>query len=226
MILVCDPESREPVVGRDQRAVPSRARRGRGDRGIPAAGRASAEASVVAARPRLGPDARPPQARLSRRTHSTLGYSSWGDYFEAEFGQRKSHAYRLLDSARVVRQLDSPIGERPNEAQARELAPLLEQPGRLQEAWTETIEKTNGHPTAARVRELLPASDPRVTESQARELAPLLEQPHALTTSAATRTLRPCEVTARILTVVYVARGPWAGAVTAVLGGRCAERRP
>ena len=61
------------------------------------------------------------------RAHEALGYSSWAAYAEAEFGEAKSNAYRALDFARVLRMLpDSPIGERLNEAQARELVPLLD----------------------------------------------------------------------------------------------------
>jgi hypothetical protein len=88
--------------------------------------------------------------------HIALGYTSWGDYFEAEFGGKKSHAYRLLESGRVLEVVrDSPTGERPaNEAQARELAPLLDQPERLQEAWSEA-RNLHGNPTAADVRDVV-----------------------------------------------------------------------
>lgn len=34
--------------------------------------------------------------------HTALGYSSWADYCEAEFEMGKSHAYRILDAARVI----------------------------------------------------------------------------------------------------------------------------
>ena len=40
-----------------------------------------------------------------RGAHTALGYSSWGAYYEAEFGGKKSQAYRLLDSGRVVKAL-------------------------------------------------------------------------------------------------------------------------
>jgi hypothetical protein len=88
--------------------------------------------------------------------HITLGYGTWPEYFEAEFGGKKSHAYRLLESGRVLEVVrDSPIGERPaNEAQARELAPLLDQPEQLQEAWAEA-RGLHGKPTAANVREIV-----------------------------------------------------------------------
>src|SRR5450755_2126049 len=71
--------------------------------------------------------------------HLALGYSSWGAYYKAEFGESKSQAYRLLDSARVVEALRSPNGdpEPPaSEAVARELVPVLkEEPERVEEVW-------------------------------------------------------------------------------------------
>lgn len=83
--------------------------------------------------------------------HAALGYSSWGDYYEAEFGGNETQAYRLLQSARVIAQL--PIGSPApvNEAQARELVPLLDQPEQLRDAWHEA--SANGEPTALTVRE-------------------------------------------------------------------------
>ncbi|MCR4341992.1 MAG: phage N-6-adenine-methyltransferase [Gemmatimonadaceae bacterium] len=87
--------------------------------------------------------------------HLALGYPSWGAYFETEFGGKSSHAYRVLDAGRVARALDSPIGERPaNEAQARELAPLLDDPEKLRETWAEVVE-LHPEPTAADVREVV-----------------------------------------------------------------------
>lgn len=82
--------------------------------------------------------------------HLALGYSSWGSYFEAEFGGSETKAYRLLQSGRVMSQL--PIGSRApaNESVARELAPLLDAPETLREAWAEA--SANGAPTAADVR--------------------------------------------------------------------------
>jgi hypothetical protein len=79
--------------------------------------------------------------------HRALGYSSWAAYIEAEFGRKKSQAYRMLDAARVIRALpDSPNGERPNEAQARELVPLLEDEEELLAVWREAqaVAEKNG----------------------------------------------------------------------------------
>jgi phage N-6-adenine-methyltransferase len=86
------------------------------------------------------------------RADLALGYSSWGAYYEAEFGGSQWQGYKLLGAGRVVGQLSKgPIPPPKNEAQARELAPLLDQPDQLQEAWSEA--SANGKPTAEKVRE-------------------------------------------------------------------------
>lgn len=105
--------------------------------------------------------------------HLALGYGSWGEYFEDEFGGSSSQAYRLLDSGRVLRALTlhSPMGERPNERQARELVPLLDNPKSLCEAWEETLDQTEDLPTAQAVREVVQRRlpGPKTAEKQARE---------------------------------------------------------
>ena len=40
-------------------------------------------------------------ALYNGRAHEALGYTSWGAYWRAEFGQESAHAYRLLRAARV-----------------------------------------------------------------------------------------------------------------------------
>jgi hypothetical protein len=90
--------------------------------------------------------------------HTALGYSSWGKYFEAEFGGSDATAYRLLQSARVMEQL--PIGSRPSsEGVARELAPVLrEDPERVEEVWSKAVEDHGPSPTAKQVREVVRAA--------------------------------------------------------------------
>lgn len=92
--------------------------------------------------------------------HASLGYPSWGKYFEAEFGGSDATAYRLLQSGRALAQL--PIGSpRPtNESQARELAPLLAEPEQLRQAWAEVVE-LHPEPTAKQVREVVEKHRPR-----------------------------------------------------------------
>lgn len=86
--------------------------------------------------------------------HEVLGYSSWAAYFKDEFGGERAQAYRLLDAGRVARELQSPMGDSPipNARQARELAPLKNDPESLRATWAEVVE-LNPEPTAADVRE-------------------------------------------------------------------------
>jgi hypothetical protein len=59
-------------------------------------------------------------SRLYRATHPRFE-----DYLDERWGMSRSRGYRLMDAARVA-ELVSPIGDIPaNEAQARELVPLL-----------------------------------------------------------------------------------------------------
>ena len=96
--------------------------------------------------------------------NAALGYPSWGDYCAAEFDIGRSQSYRLLDAGRVVEVIgaQSPIGDSPvNEAQARELVPLLDQPDQLRETWIYVVDEGNGRPTAAQVRERVDAQRDR-----------------------------------------------------------------
>jgi hypothetical protein len=113
--------------------------------------------------------------------HKALGYSSWGAYYEAEFGQSKQQGHRILDAARVVAQLgQSPIGDTlpsrrsagpskwssalgqspmgdslPSERVARELVPVLrDDPERVEEVWAEVVEEHGPTPTAKQTREV------------------------------------------------------------------------
>ncbi|HXH35235.1 MAG TPA: DNA N-6-adenine-methyltransferase [Plantibacter sp.] len=87
--------------------------------------------------------------RLYRQTHDTFE-----DYCRERWSFERAHAYRLIESAQVDAAL-SPFGDKPrNEAQARELAPLLDQPERLRETWAEVVD-LHPEPTAANVREVV-----------------------------------------------------------------------
>lgn len=89
--------------------------------------------------------------RLYRRTHGTFE-----EYARQRFTFERAHAYRLIDMARVVEIL-SPAGDTPTaERQARELAPLLDEPEKLTQAWqaaTSTAAAAERPVTAADVRE-------------------------------------------------------------------------
>lgn len=89
--------------------------------------------------------------------HLSLGYSSWGSYFGAEFGGSRSRAYELLNAGKVLDVVrNSGLGSvlPANEAQANELAPLLKQPDVLRETWAEIVEQ-HPDPTAVLVREVV-----------------------------------------------------------------------
>jgi SAM-dependent methyltransferase len=67
-----------------------------------------------------------------RRAWAALGYESFAAYMKAEFNYSRSHAYRLLDQARVIEAIRGAIGQSPNgdsftvdETTARDLKPHL-----------------------------------------------------------------------------------------------------
>lgn len=87
--------------------------------------------------------------------HRALGYSSWGAYYETEFGGSPRRGYQLLEAGRVLESVQNFALPTPtNDAQARELAPLLDEPELLREAWAEVVE-LHPEPTAANVREVV-----------------------------------------------------------------------
>lgn len=59
------------------------------------------------------------------RAHEALGYGNWADYYRAEFGKGKAHAYRLLSAARVYQEVGLHVETRgATEAQMRSLAAM------------------------------------------------------------------------------------------------------
>lgn len=91
--------------------------------------------------------------------HKALGYSSWGDYFEKEFGGHHRHAYRMLDAGRVVRAIEDASDQlvtevRPTESQARELAPLAKSdPKDAAGLWQEVTSRHGDKLTATDLRQ-------------------------------------------------------------------------
>lgn len=90
--------------------------------------------------------------------HGVLGHKSWGAYFKAEFGGTQSKAYQLLSAGQVVKELQgapfSDLRMPANQEQARELSPLVKQPEKLREVWSEVVEE-HPEPTAKQVREVV-----------------------------------------------------------------------
>jgi hypothetical protein len=116
-----------------------------------------------------------------------VGYTTFEAYLAERWGFSRSRAYRLIDAA-VVAEAVSPIGDIPNERQARELAPLLRDDGEraVAEVWRDLHTKNGNGVTAAKVRSAVreraepppvPASGPPTIEDvlgAVRELQRLL----------------------------------------------------
>lgn len=87
--------------------------------------------------------------RLYRTTHATFE-----DYCRATWQISDRRARQLIEAAAVVDELEDQTGTMvPNERQARELAPLRDNPDQLRETWQRANDATGGKPTAAAVRE-------------------------------------------------------------------------
>lgn len=84
------------------------------------------------------------------------GFATIDDYLRERWHMSRSYAHRIMEATEVQAAL--PMGNGlTTERQARELAPVLREhgPEAVREVWTETVERTNGHPTAAVVREVV-----------------------------------------------------------------------
>ncbi len=96
------------------------------------------------------------EASRDRRLYREAGHATFEDYCQKRWGFERAHAYRLMEAASVSAAL-SPIGDTPppaNEAQARELAPLMRQdPDRAAEVWRDLRETKGDAVTAGDVRE-------------------------------------------------------------------------
>lgn len=98
------------------------------------------------------------------------GYETFEAYCKETWDFNRAHAYRLMDSAKVIEVL-SPIGDmKPTtESQARPLTRLNDNPEKQREAWTRAVETApEGKVTAAHVqkvvREMVEPPAPRIRE--------------------------------------------------------------
>lgn len=92
-----------------------------------------------------------------RRLYREAGYNEFDGYCRERWGWSRQHAYRQMDAARVVEAL-SPNGDTPtNEAQARELVPLLSEERAIVEVWQELRQAHGQAVTAEKVREAVGA---------------------------------------------------------------------
>ena len=82
------------------------------------------------------------------------GYATFADYVVGRWNMSVSQAYREIGAARVVALLrDAGASRVPaNEAQARELTPLMREPAAVREAWLRALSAAVGPVTAAAVR--------------------------------------------------------------------------
>lgn len=90
-------------------------------------------------------------ARLYRESHDTFE-----DYCRERWGFNRNYANKQIAAAEVVRALGTNVPTPANEGQARELAPLKDEPEAMTEAWQEAqvIATTKARPvTASDVRE-------------------------------------------------------------------------
>lgn len=81
-----------------------------------------------------------------------VGYGTFEEYAEKRWQMSRPRAYQLIEAAAVVSTtVDTGLPAPENERQARELGRVPE-PERA-EVWAKTVERTDGRPTAAAVRE-------------------------------------------------------------------------
>jgi hypothetical protein len=82
------------------------------------------------------------------------GFPAFDPYVRERLDMSRAYAYRKIAAARVIRVL-SEGGRLPlpmNEAQARELGVLAEDPAMLREVWLTVLSESETAPTAATVR--------------------------------------------------------------------------
>lgn len=99
-------------------------------------------------------------SRLYRETHETFEA-----YAKERWNLSRTRSYELMTAAEVVSAI-ADTGQAPpeNEAQARQLSRVPE-PDRA-DVWAETVERTNGKPTAAAVREVSEGQKKRAAEQR------------------------------------------------------------
>jgi hypothetical protein len=109
----------------------------------------------------------------SRRLHLQAGYRSFALYVTERWDLSETHAYRQIEAAKVIDIL-SPIGESSlpaNEAQARELAPLVTDPDAIRAVWAD-IGATGERVTARAIRARVAEQIGRTMTKQARAKSP------------------------------------------------------
>jgi DNA-binding CsgD family transcriptional regulator len=90
------------------------------------------------------------------KKYRAAGYETFEAYCQHRWDIGQSHAYRLMDSAKIIGALESsPTGEVPeprSERQIRPLAKLRDEPEKVAAAWTAAVEDAGGsQPTQQQV---------------------------------------------------------------------------
>jgi hypothetical protein len=134
-------------------------------------------------------------AAHERKAYKALGYKSWEAYVRAEFDIGRSHSYRLLSQAKVVLEIAemSPMGDIPNERQARPLAEL-DDPEDRAEVWTEATEGADaeGRPVTAKdVEAAVEKRTERETRSVTTETVPTTAGDEVTETATSSVTSEP-----------------------------------
>jgi hypothetical protein len=81
-------------------------------------------------------------------------YETFEDYVRDRWGWERTRAYRMIEAAQVAGML--PIGNKlPNEAVARELAPLMDAPEVMDEVWQQALEQHGPKATAVQVGKIV-----------------------------------------------------------------------
>ncbi|HEV7566410.1 MAG TPA: hypothetical protein VGO31_10660 [Microbacteriaceae bacterium] len=90
-----------------------------------------------------------------RRLYLKAGFRTFAAYVTERWDISEAHAYRQIEAAKVIDIL-SPIGGTvlpANEAQARELVPLANDPDAIRSVWSQTVAATGNRVTARAIRE-------------------------------------------------------------------------
>jgi hypothetical protein len=104
-----------------------------------------------------------------RRLYRGAGHRTFADYVAKRWDLSSAYAYRQIEASKVIDIL-SPTGGTPlpaNEAQARELTPLVDDPEAVRAVWTETVQEGEGRITARAIRERVMARHPRIRRTKA-----------------------------------------------------------
>jgi hypothetical protein len=104
-----------------------------------------------------------------RRLYLQAGYRTFAVYTSERWDLSESHAYRQIEAAKVIDVL-SPTGESllpANEAQARELAPLVGDPDTIRAVWSE-IAASGERVTARAIRAKVAAQLGRAQTTRSR----------------------------------------------------------